>query len=335
MTATIVTSTSSTEPIAAVSHGPAQRRAPERRPERARGRHGRRSPANQRPPACSVQSTREAGLAGERVDGVGADVRPREPLAGHAGRLEPHAGGVGRRCRAGRARRAPAARGEQLAPRAPAARRARRRSRCCRPAAARSARCPVPGTWSNTEPSIASRAAPRAISDTASGERSMPSARPRSAATWRPGPQPMSSTGPSTRSSSSASASSIGAEPAVERERLDACRRRAARAPRSARRLGGEQLPVELRRRASDHAATALMPLPTRAARPRSGSPGAVGGDRARVLDRVDVAQRRQVGVRRPSAARRARWTAPVWSSLIGTPCEHRAGRRSRSPMPQ
>ncbi len=68
---------------------------------------------------------------------------------------------------------------------------------------------PAPGIEPNSEPSTASTPRARAIC-TATGERSTPSDRPGSAARWRPGPQPRSSTGAVARSRMAASAASAG-----------------------------------------------------------------------------------------------------------------------------
>ena len=186
---------------------------------------------------------------------------------------------------------------------------------------------PLPGSSPKMSPTIARPPRPTA-SCTATGERSTPSAntpRAASACRWRPGPQPTSSTGPPSPSSSSLVGRVGRAEVAVEGERQDG----AVPQPHA----GGSAGP----------AGGAAVPHRTCAARwslrapPAPGRTGC-GGRRRRPRGRPRSCRRRAAAgcswTRSPSSSSRARWRAQVSRAA------HRhAGERARdgraNPTPQ
>ena len=197
----------------------------------------------------------EPGPRRERPDPVDADARPREPLADHVRGLDPdprpEVGAPG------------GSTSTSAIPPGASSSRVRRRSSAGAPPmptlpSSSNAVCqrPAPGTAPNTSPGIAAPPRRRA-SCTATGERSTPSARlpaRRSAARWRPGPHPRSSTGAAATASTAESAASARAEPALERQRLAASRRSTGPEPARRRpatehvlRRGGQQPPIQQR----------------------------------------------------------------------------------------
>ena len=212
MTATSTSRTSRIDPSTAVIHGPrkgdrqnsgGRRRVTSPAPgPRTSARRARTSPRGARPAARAGRSTERAPTVAQPNHGLIAPIG-----------LQPHAQAAQRLLGRGRLDEHAPARARRARAPARAARRDRRRCRRCRRAAARSATRPARGTSANTERRIAS--APRArASRTATGERSSPSASwpaPTSAARWRPGPQPMSSTGPIACARTARSTASTGA----------------------------------------------------------------------------------------------------------------------------
>ncbi len=200
----------------------------------------------------------------------------------------------------------------------------RRRCRCCRRAAARYPSDRGPGSGRRSSGAAPARrvgARPRARGR----EMSMPSVTmpdSASASTCRAGPQPMSSTGPSTRSS----------EPVVDRRHRRRTSGRRAPSRRAAVGACGRSCPSGDRHRAGDRDPTGC----SSAAPPgRSASPGRARRRRARPRSR-----RRRVAVERTRVRSSelgepgellARACAAV---LISTPCEGPRVSGRRRPMP-
>ena len=347
----------------------AQRRAPEARPERAGRRGGSdelaarpREPAPARAPtALGARAEPRAARVGDRRRRPDARPRGTTPTPRPAPR-----GGRGRAASArpaGRSRRRRAAGREQLAgapqqrdrraadadvaveqqrgpPACPASGTSlEHASRGSRPRRGRARARRRPGRGRRRGPRPAGRAARRGGGRGRSrGRAPAPSTRSsdRRRRRRRAGPSQRSSGSGSTRPSARRSAPRRGGPP-----------------PASVLRRGGQQAAVEQvgaqraagrvqRARSEAVAASAGSDRLRHAASsgsiptgPREAAAGRLGGDRARVLDRVDVAQRRQDRRRcRPRVASRARWTAPVSSLAHRDAVEHRAGRprAARSP---
>ena len=307
------------------------------------------------------------------ADAVDADPRPAEPLRHDARRLQPDPDALRGRARrvdldddraAVGASSSPARRSSRIgAPPMPML-----------PSSSRIVRqVPARGTCDHSEPLIASAPRPRASSHRDRGEIDAEPALAGGAQRGQvaPGPAAEVEHGRLDVGEDLLVDRVGGREPAVERQRLEPRRRRAGAArvgagrPReqvlrgrgsrraveqvrrggaaaarrrpAARRRGGARCDVRRAvERGQPRVVDAVMPRP-RAQRSaaREARAGRLGGDRERVVEGVDVQQRRR-GSRgcRPSSAICARWTAPVRALLIGTPA-NTAGSGVRRPMPQ